>query len=179
MSKRTSKMSCKDIDSCFINCSRDDHLIEGSSARIKTIIQTSKERNDVVHFDLQESIDKTLEFTIKFHNSFVSTYTSKAHPEAPETKWWPCFQKWTQAKRRTRLPSFDFRKCCLILWWWMYSKGSKSSWQVAAHCTMQNYWTKAKTVTCVWRAWRWTCISGTASHCWGSGRSACYWCPVS
>ena len=74
-------MSIPSRDFCYFNCNKEGPLITGGVRRIRHIIESSKERNDCLHTELQELIDKNSQLQIRFHKTCVSTYTSKIHIE--------------------------------------------------------------------------------------------------
>ena len=65
-------MSVKESN-CFFNCTKTGSLITGGSARIQKIIESSKERKDI------SNLDQSPNCGISFHNSCISSYTSKSH----------------------------------------------------------------------------------------------------
>ena len=66
-------------DICFFGCDKEGPLLTAGPERIKKIIQSSKERADTLHHDLQASFHKNAALTIKVHKTCVSNYTSKSH----------------------------------------------------------------------------------------------------
>lgn len=43
---------------CYFGCENEGPLLTGGRTRIETIIQSSKERNDALHINLQDSVDE-------------------------------------------------------------------------------------------------------------------------
>lgn len=72
-------MNMGDKERCFFKCNRTDKLITGGAQRINSIIEASITRQDTLHLDLRKKLDDDPSFSIKYHSSCVSTYTSKTH----------------------------------------------------------------------------------------------------
>ena len=110
-------MSIPSRDFCYFNCNKEGPLITGGVRRIRHIIESSKERNDCLHTELQELIDKNSELQIRFHKTCVSTYTSKIHIERHKKRLGSLLERPacdSAVKRRAYRPAFDFKQCCLI-----------------------------------------------------------------
>ena len=104
-------------EECFFDCGKKDPPQKAGPERIRTIIKSSKQRNDDLHISLSEQLDANAELQIPCHRTCVSTYTSKTHinrhnkrtstsslqSEPPTTK-----------RRRSDIDPFDFKKHCLF-----------------------------------------------------------------
>ena len=100
---------------CLFACDKEGPLLTGSTARLEKIIQSSKQRNDTLHHQLQDSQEKNPQLTIKFHKNCVSTYTSKCHIQRHLKRNGGHLSSNIQpTKRRSCLPAFDFKKFCFI-----------------------------------------------------------------
>ena len=67
---------------CFFECgNQSENLITSGARRIRSIIAASHQRGDYLHEELQVHLDEDLTFTIKYHKSCVSSYTSRTHTQ--------------------------------------------------------------------------------------------------
>ena len=102
---------------CFFNCGNSDKkLVCGGKNRIETIINSSIQRHDLYHIDLQSMLDNNPNVTIHFHNACVTTYNSKIHMKRYQKKnsSLDTSSQQTPPKQLRCHYSFNFREHCLI-----------------------------------------------------------------
>ena len=102
---------------CFFNCGNSDKkLVCGGKNRIETIINSSIQRHDLYHIDLQSMLDNNPNVTIHFHNACVTTYNSKIHMNRYQKKnsSLDTSSQQTPPKQLRCHYSFNFREHCLI-----------------------------------------------------------------
>ena len=83
---------------------------------MQNIIECSIQRNDTIHLHLQQALASDPTVTMKFHNTCVSSYTSKRHIQR-YLKHMMEQQRRNMGhppKRRSHKPHFDFRRNCFI-----------------------------------------------------------------
>ena len=109
-------------EECFFkwkfNCeNKSERLIESGSTRIETIIKCSKIYHDGINEQLEESVHKNNDFTIKCHKNCASTYTSTTQiqrylkRQKQEAASSPIPPKKT---RRSGSTSFSFQQNCIF-----------------------------------------------------------------
>lgn len=114
------------LEECYFgwkyNCQENkERLICAGSHRILNIILCSKIYSDEKHFDLQESLDKNIAFTLNCHKSCVSSYTSRIHTKRHKRKRAketdcnvsPC-KATRHSSSENSLGHFDFQTNCLF-----------------------------------------------------------------
>lgn len=124
-------------DICFFGCDKEGPLLTAGPERIKKIIQSSKERADTLHHDLQASFHKNPALTIKVHKTCVSNYTSKSHIKRHlKQSGSERSSSEPPPKRRASLAKFDFKQCCIICGDTCIPKDSKNPkrWRRIAQC---------------------------------------------
>lgn len=103
-------------DRCYFNCEQTGPLIAGGRTRIIKIIDSSKDRRDLLYVPLEESLKDNHDLEIKFHNTCVSSYTSTEHVSrcSKRSGGQRSQSEPPPLKRRLQQPVFDFRCSCFI-----------------------------------------------------------------
>ena len=102
---------------CFFSCEKSGPLITGGEARIRKIIESSIQRQDSYHEDLQSKLEREPNISLSFHKTCISTYTSKLHIERHLKRTGSTRQLESEPplrRRRSQHPTFNFTENCLI-----------------------------------------------------------------
>ena len=101
-------------------CKGGSKLVTAHKTRIINIISCSRQRKDLLHIELEESLENNKDFSVKCHSSCVSSYTSRFHLKraVSSSDQFPGEVEPSSSKRlcRSSLSSFEFKKTMFVLW---------------------------------------------------------------
>ena len=99
-------------------CKGGSGLVTAHKTRLINIILCSRQRKDLLHIELEESLENNKDFSVKCHSSCVSSYTSRFHLKraVSSSDQFPGEVEPSSSKRlcRSSLSSFEFKKQCLF-----------------------------------------------------------------
>lgn len=97
----------EDAQRCFFNCNRTDSLVTGGVDRIRKIAESSRERGDVIHSEIEDGLLYGSLINLRFHKSCISSYTSKEHIKRAAKKKSEPFQATSSREPKRTRQSFD------------------------------------------------------------------------
>ena len=102
----------KQIKTCSTQSSKAAQLKKLTKKRLKTVVTQSKKRNDTLHSRLA-LLTSPQKNKLKFHESCISTYSSKLHVKRKLQKK-TAEEPAVKRKRRSSMNEFNWKKHCLF-----------------------------------------------------------------